>query len=149
MPDIILGCGSRKRKQPSQAWCLYTGTLYTLAFAWARSVTPLERIYILSAKYGLIRSQTQIAPYNARMGTPSQVCTVASVARQAAALRLDQKRPLLVSLGEPYRAVLTLPRFDLLLEYMQLPANTMGYQMQWFKRNYGHLPRGLFDDASQ
>ena len=118
MPDIILGCGSRKRKQPSQAWCLYTGTLYTLAFAWARSVTPLERIYILSAKYGLIRSQTQIAPYNALMGTPSQVCTARSVAKQAAELGLDRVRPLLVNVGRTYRAVLTLPRFDLLLEYM-------------------------------
>ena len=58
-------------------------------------------------------------------------------------------RPLLVNVGRTYRAVLTLPRFDLLLDYMRLPDNRFGYQMQWFKHNHGYLPRGLFDDASQ
>ena len=148
-PDIILGCGSQKRKQPSQAWCLYNGALYTSAYTWARSVTPLERIYILSGKYGLIRAQTRIAPYNARMGTPAQVCTVQSVARQAAALGLDRVRPLLMNTSQAYRDVLTLPRFDVLVDYMDLSCRDMVHQRRWFKRNHGHLPRGLFDDASQ
>lgn len=149
MPDIILGCGARKLKRACPAWRLYQGPVYCAAFAWARSVAPLERIYILSAKYGLITAQTVIEPYNALMGTPSQVCTVRSVAKQAAELGLDRVRPLLVNVGRTYRAVLTLPRFDLLLDYMRLPDNRFGYQMQWFKHNHGYLPRGLFDDASQ
>lgn len=122
---------------------MYQGPVYKQALAWVRSVTALDCIYILSAKYGLIPASTLIRPYDARMGTKSQVCTAESVARQATDLGLDCKRPLLVNVGKPYRAVLKLPQYDLLLDYMDTPDTRFGYQMQWFKNNLGRLPRGL------
>lgn len=149
MPDIILGCGARKRDRPCPAWRLYQGPVFRQALKGCLSVAALPDLYILSAKYGLIPAETVIEPYNALMGTPSQVCTVRSVAKQVAALGLDRCRPLLVNLGRPYLAVLTLPRYAVLIDHMDIPDARFGYQMQWFKRNHGHLPRGLFDDTRQ
>lgn len=143
MTTIILGCGKRKRDRTCPAWRMYQGPVFRGALAWSLSVTALPDIYILSAKYGLIPAETLIAPYEAVMGEPTQVCTRESVARQAAALGLDRCRPLLVNIGRPYLAVLSLPRYDLLVEYMTVPDTRYGYQLQWFKGHRGRLPRGL------
>ncbi len=122
------------------AWRMYQGPVFRKSLRWCLSVARLPDIFILSAKYGLIPSETVIAPYDAKMGEPSQVCTVASVARQITALGLDRCRPLLVNIGRPYRAVLTLPHYDMLIDYMDIPDARYGYQMQWLIRNHGRLP---------
>jgi hypothetical protein len=143
--EIILGCGSRKRDRPCPAWRMYQGPVFRTALHWSLSVAALPDIYILSGKYGLIPSETVISPYESRIGTPSQVCTRASVTQQAAALGLDQRRPLLVNIGKPYLAVLSLPRYDLLTDYMDLPDTRYGYQGSWFKQHHGRLPGRLAD----
>lgn len=142
---IILGCGAKKGRCAAPAWQLYTGSLFQAAVGWARSIVPLRSIYILSAKYGVIRSMDVIAPYDSRMGTPSQVITAPEVARQVAALGLDQEMPLLANLGEPYRKVLepALPRFERLIDHMDVPSLGMGYQTSWFKHNHRKLPASL------
>jgi hypothetical protein len=142
---IILGCGAKKAPLAVPAWQLYTGSTFQLALAWARSIVPLRSIYILSAKHGLIHSMDVIAPYDSQMGTPSQIITVAKLAQQVADLGLDQEKPLLVNLGEPYRKVLepALPRFERLIDHMDLPDNRFGYQRSWFKNNHRKLPARL------
>ena len=145
MPDIILGCGARKRETPCPAWLLYRGPLFRAAYIWCRSVTPLRRIFILSAKHGLIPATTVIAPYDVEMRTPAQVCTVASLTAQARQLGLDRGRPVLVNAGPPYQAMLAqaLPHYVLLLDHLHLPDPGTEGQMQWFAQHYGQLPRGL------
>lgn len=142
---IILGCGSKKARLAAPAWELYTGTTFRLAIAWARSVTPMRHIYILSAKYGLIRSLDVIAPYDSQMGTPSQIITAAEVAVQVGRLGLNRERPLLASLGRPYREILepALPQFERLIDYWGMPSDGMGYQRSWFKNNHRKLPARL------
>jgi hypothetical protein len=142
---IILGCGVEKGRVAAPAWQLYTGSLFVLAVGWARSIVPLRSIYILSAKYGLIRSLDVIAPYEARMGTSSQIITAPEVAQQVVDLGLDRERPLLVNLGEPYREILepALPEFERLIDHMNLPDNRYGYQKGWFKNHHRKLPEKL------
>lgn len=144
---IILGCGSRKGRMAAPAWQLYTGSTFGLALAWARSIVALRQIYILSAKYGLIRSMDVIVPYNAQMGTTSQVITIPEVTRQAVELGLDQERPLLVNAGKPYRAVLqeALPQSVALADHWNLPRDWIGFQRSWFKHNHRKLPASLHD----
>jgi hypothetical protein len=142
---IILGCGAKKGRMAAPAWQLYTGSTFHLALAWARSIVPLRSIYILSAKYGLIHSMDVIAPYDAQMGTPSQIITAPEVARQVTELGLDQERPLLANTGKPYREMLkeVLPQFESLSDHWNLPADGMGYQRSWFKNNHRKLPARL------
>lgn len=142
---IILGCGASKGRVAAPAWELYTGSLFCSAMTWARSVTPLRHIYILSAKYGLVRSLDVIAPYDAQMGTPSQIITAPEVKQQVASLGLDRERPLLVNLGRPYRKVLepALPEYERLIDHMDLPDNRFGYQRSWFKNHHRQLPKEL------
>ena len=142
---IILGCGKDKAKLAAPAWQLYTGSTFRLALDWARSIVGLRSIYILSAKHGLIRSLDVIAPYEARMGTPSQVITVPEVLRQVSELGLDRERPLLANTGKPYREVLqqVLPQFECLSDHWKLPHGGIGYQRGWFKNHHRQLPKEL------
>lgn len=142
---IILGCGAKKAPVSAPAWQLYTGSTFNLALAWAQSIVPLRFIYILSAKYGLIRSMDVIAPYDSQMGTPSQIITVPEVVQQVVQLRLDQDRPLLANTGKPYRKVLAqaLPQCESLSDHWDLPKDGMGYQRSWFKNNHRKLPASL------
>jgi len=143
---IILGCGAGKGRVAAPAWQLYTGSQFTLAFNWARTIVPLRAIYILSAKYGLVSSLEVIAPYEAKMGTPSQVITVPELARQVTELGLDQERPLLVNTGKPYRKMLdqVLPQSEVLTEHMNTPCTRMGFQRNWFKTHHRKLPESLY-----
>jgi hypothetical protein len=65
--SVVLACGASKRDHPAPAWDLYTGPYFRAGLAWAQSVTDLDHIWILSAKYGLVPSRTQLEPYERRL----------------------------------------------------------------------------------
>lgn len=146
---VIIGCGSRKGRFATEAWRLYEGSYFKAGITWARSVVPLSQIYILSAKYGLISSHQVVAPYNARMGTKTQVATIQQAKEQAQRLGLFD--PLCISVGAPYRKFLenVLPAAKYLLDYADLPAKGMGYQTRWYGTNHKRLPTELLSYFSQ
>lgn len=61
----LVSCGSAKREVISRAATLYTGTYFKLAYAAAKRTC--DKVYILSAKYGLIEEEKVIAPYDATL----------------------------------------------------------------------------------
>lgn len=61
-PVILIGCGKTKRDYRSQARFLYTGNLFRAARDYA--VKHGSSWYILSAKYGLVNPDEEIAPYD-------------------------------------------------------------------------------------
>lgn len=84
LPDVaIIPCGKAKRRGTHQAADLYTGPYFRMNLAWARSVFADDRIFILSAKHGLLRLSDRIASYNLKMGERGSVAAerVASQAR--------------------------------------------------------------------
>lgn len=59
----LIACASRKQDAPCRAAELYApSTLFSLSYAYARTLTG--RIYILSAKHGLVPEDAVIAPYD-------------------------------------------------------------------------------------
>ncbi len=59
----LIACASRKQDAPCRAAELYApSTLFSLSYAYARTLT--DRIYILSAKHGLVGEDAVIAPYD-------------------------------------------------------------------------------------
>lgn len=66
----LIACGKKKRTYPCRAMDMYIGTLFRarLAFAEMKQYT----IYIISAKYGLLRPTDIISPYNKTMNNASQ-----------------------------------------------------------------------------
>lgn len=60
---VFLSCVKTKRDEPCAAADMYTSDLFKKSLAYAKSLRP-ERIYILSAKYGLLELDDLIEPYN-------------------------------------------------------------------------------------
>jgi uncharacterized protein DUF6884 len=81
---VIIGCGARKRAEPAEAASMYTGPYFRSCLATALAVAPRERIYILSARYGLLALADPIKPYDLTIGQPGAV-TAAQLADQATA----------------------------------------------------------------
>lgn len=103
---VIISCGQQKRPERSRAKDLYTGPYFRAALAYAEAVTAANRIFILSAKYGLIETDKWINPYELRMGAPGSV-SVEHVRKQSHMLGLLPVEDLItVIAGKTYQEFL-------------------------------------------
>lgn len=74
MPSlVVIGCGRAKRPVTSPARLLYTGSYFLLCQRAALALRPDNGYLILSAKYGLVTPDTELEPYDLRMGQPGSV----------------------------------------------------------------------------
>jgi len=60
---VLISCASKKLAYKSKAEDLYISTLFRLSFAYAKKLKP-DKIFILSAKYGLLNLNDEIVTYN-------------------------------------------------------------------------------------
>lgn len=60
---ILISCVSKKSKNREKARNLYTSSLFKLNLKYAQSLNP-DKIFVLSAKYGLLNLDEEIEPYN-------------------------------------------------------------------------------------
>ena len=67
---ILISCASKKLAFKSKAEDLYISTLFRLSFAHAKKLKP-DKIFILSAKYGLLNLNDEIATYNETLNDKS------------------------------------------------------------------------------
>ena len=65
---VLISCVSKKVDHPSPAKDLYDSTLFKFCYTYGVSVRP-AKIYILSAKYGLVPADKVIKPYNLTLNT--------------------------------------------------------------------------------
>jgi hypothetical protein len=59
---VLLSCVKSKRSHRCRAWEMYTSPLFRKMMDYAQSLKP-KNIFILSAKYGLLRLDEMIEPY--------------------------------------------------------------------------------------
>ena len=64
MLTVIVTCGNRKRKVRSFVRDLYSGPYVRKCLELARVLSKEPRIFILSGKYGLLRLDQKIRPYD-------------------------------------------------------------------------------------
>jgi hypothetical protein len=103
---VIISCGQRKRNERSRARDLYTGPYFRAALEYAEAVTTPEKIYILSAKHGLLRPTYYVSPYELRLGQTGSVI-VRDVRRQARNFHLlPMNEPVMVIAGKRYQQFL-------------------------------------------
>lgn len=67
---ILISCVSKKLSYKTTAKDLYVSTLFKLNYEYALSLNP-DKIFILSAKYGLLHLKDEIAPYDETLNTKS------------------------------------------------------------------------------
>lgn len=137
-PVVLIPCGGKKRDRVSMARDLYTGTLHRIYQKWARSVTIDSRIFIVSAKHGLLTLDSYVAPYNLRLGEPG---SIEADTMRAQAMRLNiLNAPDIIALGGRDYLALMKQVFPQAIT----PATVVGMstidQARLIGRNYGRLP---------
>ena len=60
---VFISCVKTKRSSRCMAKDMYISPLFKKAYQYALKFVPEDKIYILSAKYGLIHSSQMIDPY--------------------------------------------------------------------------------------
>ncbi len=65
---VLISCVSQKLDYTSKAKDLYISTLFKKNIAYAAKLQP-DKIYILSAKYGLLALDDEIEPYDLTLNT--------------------------------------------------------------------------------
>lgn len=63
MKIVLISCVSQKQDHKCKAQDLYTSALFKYNLQYARLLNP-DKIFILSAKYGLLELKSVIEPYN-------------------------------------------------------------------------------------
>lgn len=144
---VILACGARKGAQPAPAENLYDGPFFVSARGWARSVVTRDRLFVLSAKYGLVWGQDELAPYNMPLclASPEQRQLLARlVTHQATLLGLAGSRKVWFVGAQLYVDLLrpAIPRVRRVADFLPpgRESRGIGAQRAWFADNRGRLP---------
>ncbi len=132
-PVVLISCVKSKRDRPCRAADMYVSTLFRKMKAYADSLKP-RRIYILSAKYGLLSPDDLIEPYEKTlkaMKSPERkawASGVLSALRQDCDLDADH---FVFLAGDPYRRNLV-PH----IRHHSVPMQGLpfGKQLQWLER---------------
>lgn len=95
-PIVNISCGKQKLACPAQARELYTGPYFKATLAYALTIAPAENVFVLSAKYGLVRLGDRLKPYDLKMGEPGSV-TIQTILRQAERMGIEGRN--VVALG--------------------------------------------------
>lgn len=135
---VLVACVSTKLQERAKARDLYASPLFRLAFAYAKSLEP-DRIFILSAKHGLLDPDTRIEPYDESLvgAKDGHIREWAKKVFTRLSRVSDPARDEYIFLaGERYRRHLA-P----LLSKVRVPAEGLGIgkQLQFFKRAHGVL----------
>lgn len=103
----IIPCSDAKRDTPQAARSLYVGAMFTntLAAALALAADDDALVLIMSAKYGLVRLDDVLAPYNQRIDAKGAV-DAATLQSQIEALGLDWQDDVYSMLPAKYFKVL-------------------------------------------
>lgn len=74
-PVVVIACGATKLDTTAPAAELYTSAHFALMLRAARRVATQQagRVLILSALHGLVELDTEIAPYDVKMGDPGSI----------------------------------------------------------------------------
>lgn len=132
---VLISCVSKKLNHKSKAQDLYISQLFQKNLQYAKSLNP-DKIFILSAKYGLLRLNEEIEPYDKTLNKmrSNEIKEWAnSVLNQLKKLTNLENDEFIFLAGNNYRRFL-LPY----LKHYKIPmlGLSIGKQLQWLtKRN--------------
>ncbi|MFP4895801.1 DUF6884 domain-containing protein [Paraburkholderia sp. EG304] len=138
----VIPCGGSKLRYAARAVNLYTGTYFRANRAYALSLVPINRLFILSARHGLIPSDRWLEPYEQTFNRPGHV-ERSRLREQVRELGLKQEEAIILG-GRLYhdaiRGLFARERFVVDQIIPRLPGAGIGYQIQWLKAHRGQLP---------
>ncbi len=128
---IVVGCVKTKGERRARARELYTSPLFRKRRAFAESS---ERPWlILSAKYGLIRPEEKIDPYDVTIPglSKGQKRELAELVAKQAKRLLAYSDPVEVHASAPYAAILRSAGID--VDHV-MKRKQIGQQLSWYKK---------------
>lgn len=142
----LVGCAAAKLSRPAPARELYTSQLFRKAAAYAEQNS--DRWYVLSAKYGLVHSETVIEPYDMKLGHKSgpSIWEWATRVHDQLETELWQQgiplAELLILAGEQYRTFLRLGNWP---RRVPMEGLGIGQQLSYLTNalTLAHQPSGL------
>jgi len=131
---ILIACSSKKLPHKSKAKDLYNSTLFKKSLKYALSLN-FNKIFILSAKYGLLELNAYISSYNKTLNkmNSSQIQkwsnTVLNQLKKVADLKNDK---FIFLAGNNYRKFLIS-----YIEHYKIPMQSLsiGKQLHWLSKN--------------
>jgi cytoplasmic iron level regulating protein YaaA (DUF328/UPF0246 family) len=131
---ILVSCCSKKANKKSFACDLYISDLFIKSMAYAKSMKP-NKIFILSAKYGLLELDDEIFPYDETLKKKNEnekriwAKNVLNKLSETTDLESDE---FIFLAGKEYRKYL-LPK----IKNYKIPLFRLliGKQLQWLKEN--------------
>ena len=130
---VFVGCGKKKKHAPCKAKEMYIGNLFKAAYKYAEQQGG--KIYILSAKYGLLDPEEVIEPYNVTLAGSTkteQKKWAAKVYKQCVAQHIDFNEPVMFLCGESYRKYLMQVFREWSVPLLHLG---LGEQISWLKKH--------------
>lgn len=130
---VLISCVSMKLNKKSKAKDLYISPLFKMNLAYAKLLKP-KKIFILSAKYGLVDLDEIISPYNLTLNTMKvkEIQMWAERVKTQMKGKIDFKRDEIIFLaGERYRKFL-MPLFK--TTRVPLVGLGIGRQLKFLKR---------------
>ena len=134
---IFIGCGRLKRKGRCKARDLYTGVYFRTCLAFARSLEEDDRIFVLSAKYGVVALDQMVESYDLKLSDLSREELLKWKRRVLQFVRREAEKGFSIEFvcGRVYSD--GLPGKNL------LPKVGIGKQMRFMRQQM--KPRGLLD----
>ena len=130
---VLLSCVSKKLPHKAKARELYISPLFKYSLKYAISLKP-DKIYVLSAKYGLLDLDNEIGPYDETLNSMSkiQVKEWSDKVIQQMKLNFDLDDEVIFLAGQRYRKFL-LPQ----LKNYKIPLGGLGIgkQLRFLKEN--------------
>lgn len=136
MKIVLMACASKKLPLTVKAKELYISPLFKLNLKYAKSLKP-DKIFVLSAKYGLINLEEEIEPYNKTLNNFSDgeikiwAKEIISKLKEATDLEKDE---FIFLAGEKYRRHL-IPYLK--IHKIPLKGLGIGKQLKYLKENSG------------
>lgn len=128
---VLVSCVGEKASEPTMAENLYQSTWFKKAREYAK--TNGDRWYILSAKYGLVKPDRVLRPYEKTLNAMTKMQRVDWGMKVSAQINATIPSPskIVILAGRKYREFLDLPNY--LLE-TPLSGMGIGQQLSWFNQ---------------
>jgi hypothetical protein len=143
-PAVVIACGRQKVVRPARALDLYRGPLFRAAREWALSVTIPERIWILSARWGLVPARGWLEPYDHQAGDADELAVVIDTYDVGALAELAREPGVFLVGGAVYAEGLRRHLGNVITLAECLPPGRetrgIGAQRSWLIRHPGRLP---------
>lgn len=135
----FINCGFKKRMYSCKASEMYIGRLFTEKYAWIMmKAKENDQIFILSGKYGLLRPDEIINPYNLKLSTQNQTYKQKwkkMVINQLIKQKVSFKEHAVFATSKEYETFADLfPSKEFVRDDIKLiyPTAKIGYQSQYY-----------------